>query len=122
MAPSGSQTDSDKAARQLIARAIKHSGKGREQIANGMSKRLGCRITLHMLNRFTSEAKGKARFPAAWVEAFCEVVGDDRLQRFIMGQRLRGLVRLGEVELEKKGLLGTFGRRRSRPTRSACRK
>lgn len=119
MTPSGSEKDSDKAVRRLINSAIRQSKKDREQIADELSRCLGLRVTKHMLNRFTSEAKGKARFPAAWVEAFCEVVADDRLQRSIMGERLRELVRLGEVRLEK---ISSPGRRRSRRSRTAWRK
>ena len=113
---------SDKALRLLLARVISSSPRSREQIADELSERLGHRVTKYMLDGFTSEGKGKPRFPAAWVQAFCQVVADDRLQRFIMGQRLRDLVRLGEVELEKKGLLRTFGHGRDRKKRLSCHK
>jgi hypothetical protein len=43
--------------------------------------------------------KQRARFPAAFIEAFCEVIGDDTLQRHVMGARLRGIVELREQQL-----------------------
>ncbi len=53
-----------------------------------------------MLNDFTSECKKAVRFPAAWVEAFCSIVEDDRLQRLLLSPRLRMLIELAERELE----------------------
>ena len=61
----GSNPFSDKAARQLIARAIRQSVKSREKIADELSERLRRRVTKHMLNGFTSEVEGKPRFPVA---------------------------------------------------------
>lgn len=68
----------------------------------GVSQRVGRierPITLSSLNDYTGRTKAGARFPAAYVAAFCEVVGDDSLQRLILGQRLRDLIDIGETEL-----------------------
>jgi hypothetical protein len=52
-----------------------------------------------MLNDWTSEAKKPARFPASFVQAFCETTGDDRLARHVVSPRLRCLIELGEREV-----------------------
>ena len=58
-----------------------------------------------MLDDFTSLSKGDAqtktpaRFPAAWIEAFCLVTGDDRLQLHVMGARNRRLIEFAKREL-----------------------
>ncbi len=109
----------DKAVRDHLKVAMHR--KDRIQIAEELSRVVGQKITLQQLNEWSAPAGGR-RISAFLVRPFCEVVGDDRLQRFIMGRRLRDLVRLGEVELEKKGLLRTFGRRRDHKKRRSCRK
>jgi hypothetical protein len=70
-----------------------------------MSARLGRTVTRFMLDDFTSLSKGDAqtkspaRFPAAWVEAFCSVTGNDCLQLHVMGARNRRLVEFAKKEL-----------------------
>jgi len=121
----GTQAGSEKAIRGLVNAAISRCPKKREQIAAELAEHLQQHITLHMLNTFTSEAKKTARFPAAFVAAFCEVTGDDQLQRFIMGHRLSDLLNLGEVVeavLGRNGLLRLSERGRSRKKRNSCRK
>jgi hypothetical protein len=86
----------DAVIRRLLADAIKGSAKRRPQIAQEMSLRVGQRISKRMLDDWTAESKKPAKFPAAFVGAFCEVVHDDALQRHILGGRLRRLLELGE--------------------------
>ncbi len=111
----------DKSLREKLSAAMR--GKDRPQIAEELSRVVGQRITVQQLNEWSAPSGGR-RFPAFLVRPFSEVVGNDLLQRFIMGRRLRDLVRLGEVALESDGLLGTYGhdRGRSRRERSAWRK
>src|SRR5947209_650534 len=89
----------DLSVRHLISAAIEKSGKERRQIALEMEDILGQHVTFRMLNDFSAECKKAARFPAAWVDAFCRVTGDDRLGRFIIGERLRSLVAFAEREI-----------------------
>src|SRR6266446_2997489 len=91
--------DPDKELRHLVTEVIRAYPKKRPQIAEELTAIVGQRITVHMLNDFTSESKKPARFPAAFLEALCEVAGDDRLQRFAMGDWLRQLVVFAEREL-----------------------
>jgi len=93
------QPSADVALRRLIAGVIKASPKSREQIADEMSLRLGMRVTAGMLRDFTAESKGKARFPAVWIPLFCDILGDDSLQRELLGPRLRQLLALAEADL-----------------------
>lgn len=117
----------DKALREHLSAAIQHARKralkDRPQIAEELSRVVGQRITMQQLNEWSAPS-GVRRFPAFLVRPFSEVVGNDLLQRFIMGGRLRDLVRLGEVALESDGLLGTYGhgRGRDRKKRRSCRK
>ncbi len=86
--------------RRIITHAIRHSPKKREQVAAEMEELVGQRVTRFMLGDFSSPGKQPVRFPAAWIEAFCRVTGDDELQRFAAGPRLRGLIEFAEHELK----------------------
>jgi len=96
--------------RSILNRAIKRSGKSREQIADEMSMRLGFRITEHMLNAFTAEAKSAHRWPAAYDIAFCETVGDywllrDRVRRagfHMIGRKEHRLLAIGMAYAKKR--------------------
>ena len=89
----------DTALRSLLTEIIRHCSKSRQQIADELSNRLRLRVTVHMLNDFTSEGKKPARFPACFIAPLCEIVGSDDLQRFVMSARLLKLIALGEREL-----------------------
>jgi hypothetical protein len=91
----GVSTPPDWALRQLLSEAIKRSGKKRPQIAEEMTALLGVRVTEHMLNDFTSKSKCAARFPAAFVKAFCYVVGSSSLQIALADDDDLRLMKLG---------------------------
>lgn len=86
----------DHAIRSLVARVIHESSKSRAQIVEEMSALLGQRISIFMLNDFSAGSKKQVRFPLAYVEAFCRVVGDDRLRRLALDDRMNRLLDLGE--------------------------
>ena len=74
--PFGSEfQESDLGFRQLLSKVIAGSTKSREQIASELSQRVGRLVTVPNLNDYTRTTKTSARFPAAYVKAFCEVVG-----------------------------------------------
>lgn len=89
----------DIAVRNAIKQAICSSSKSRECISDELSERLQRPVTVRMLDDFTAVSKGGARFPAAWVGAFCEITGSDELQRLLFTPEIQALVRLGECEL-----------------------
>jgi hypothetical protein len=91
--------ESDLKIRQLLSDIMAACSKDRQQIAIGLSRRTGRAITVSMLNDYTATTKTAARFPASYVQDFCEVTNDDRLQRFLLGPRLLALIELGEREL-----------------------
>ena len=78
--------------RTLLSKLIRQSPKKRLQIAEEMTERTGQKISEDMLNDWTSECHKAARFPAAFIMAFCEVMDSDVLQRHVMGARLRGII------------------------------
>lgn len=88
--------------RELLARLIKRSGKKHPQIAREMSLHTGGRISKRMVDDWLAPSKKGARFPAVAVEAFCEAVGNDELQRHIMGERLRRALAVGEAVLQAR--------------------
>lgn len=92
-------TASDGDLRALLTQAIRRCSKSRQQIADELSVLLGQRITVYMLNDFTSESKKPARFPACFIAPLCEVIGSDELQRFVLSERLRRLLDFAEREL-----------------------
>jgi hypothetical protein len=67
------ETNRDRALRELISDAIRRSPKKRTQIAEELTALLGIRVTEHMLNDFTSDSKKGVRFPLLFCEALCEI-------------------------------------------------
>jgi hypothetical protein len=97
------QTTLDAHIRTLLSAMLKRSSKSREQIADALSIRTGKKISTRQLDNWTSTARQETRrFPAALVEPLCDVLADDSLQRYVMGRRLRQLVRLGEIQIERE--------------------
>jgi hypothetical protein len=96
---SRAEPTTDTVLRQLLSEAVRHSSKSRMQIASEMTQLIGRPITINMLNAYTSLAKEPVRFPAAFINAFCQVVDDDRVQRYLLSPRLRALLELGERKL-----------------------
>ncbi len=86
----------DSELRKLLSRLIKPSGKKRCQIADEIGRLCGLHISERMLNDWTSECHRSARFPAFLIEPFCQVIGNDELQRRLVSERLRELIELGE--------------------------
>lgn len=122
------QQISDSALRKLVTEMIRGCPKKREQIAEELSQRLGQHITVHILNSYTSESNKSSRFPALWLEAFSEIVGDDRLERYVLSQRNREVLEFGEVAQKvltsaaRKGLAALrVSRKRKHASRSAVK-
>lgn len=105
----GVSTPPDWPVRQLIATEIKRSDKKRPQIALEMSALIGTPVTEHMLNDFTSKSKSGARFPAAFVKAFCEVVGSSALQRSLQDETTLALIQVGERARDCRRLVERIG-------------
>jgi hypothetical protein len=87
--------------RDLLTRALKRSGKNANEVAKEMTERLGGRpITGSMIYELTRNGgqgqPREVRLPVTWVPAFCEVTGDDRLQRWLAGPRLGVFIEFGE--------------------------
>jgi hypothetical protein len=86
--------------RELLSFLIKQSPMSREQIADEMSKSFGQRISRAMLDDWTAESHKAARFPAVLIQGFSDAIGNDRLQRWAAGSRLRKLIEFAERHLE----------------------
>ncbi len=89
--------------RALLKKVMAGCRKSREQIAEELTARLRRKIaiTKDMLDDMVgcSEGKARAKFPAAWVAAFCEITANDELQRLLLSPRQNALLALGECEL-----------------------
>lgn len=92
----GTRSLPDEALRNLVTRIIKDSGMSRTEIAEELSLRVGQPISKRMLDDWTAESKKRARLPACYVQALCEITNDSRLQRHLLSERLRELLCLGE--------------------------
>lgn len=101
--------ESDLLLRQLLSKCIDSSGKGRAQIARELSEVVGREFNVSQINDYTATTKTAARFPAAYIPAFCEVTGSDALLRFLFTPKIRSLVELGECELEAQRQLRAKG-------------
>lgn len=93
------KSDTDSEIRALLNGIIRDCSLSRQQICEKLTARLGQDITVFMLNDWTCEAKKRQRFPACFVQEFCEVIGDDSLHRYLAGPRLRRLIDFAEREL-----------------------
>jgi hypothetical protein len=85
--------------KMALSDSMKKSGKSHEQFAADLAVAVGCKVSPRMLYRFTAPSE-LTRFPAAWVDAFCRVAGDDLLKRLLLGPELRELLELGERAAE----------------------
>ena len=102
--------DDDTVTRSILADAIKQSQHSRDLIADRMSTLLGAKVTVAMLNNFTSESKDRHRWPFAWTRAFCMATEDMRLIQHLAEQTGfillpaadSDVVRLGELVIEQK--------------------
>jgi hypothetical protein len=108
----------DLALRQLLSLVISTCSKSRAEIAAEMSTILGVEIKPSALNLWTAPSRPESRFPCIFADAFCRATGDDRLQRFLLGPRLCGLLEVGESVIRVSQRLGE--RRDSAEKRSAC--
>jgi hypothetical protein len=86
----------DDVLRNLVTVLIRQSNLSRDAIAEKLSLLVAQPISKRMLDDWTAGSKKRARFPACFVQGFCEVVGNDRLQRHLLSDRLRDLLSLGE--------------------------
>jgi hypothetical protein len=87
-----------------LAQAIKESPFSRPEIAARMSDALAEPITEHMLNKWTSKASEKWRFPTEYVLAFEEATGSQAIIRLLA--RKRGL----KLATPKEGRDAEIGR------------
>jgi len=84
----------------VLHKALKEQKKSRKQIAAELAAMVGTKVSVHNLNGFAAPSKGYRHLPAAWVPALCEITGDDRLQRLLLGEPLCSLLELGESALK----------------------
>lgn len=103
------RSEPDNALRELISTVLAECGLSRPQIATALSEKIGRTITVSQLNDYTARTKRTARFPAAYVPAFCTVTGDYRIARYLLAPEDRGLLDLGveifKAEQTKAGIM-----------------
>ncbi len=92
-------SDSERIFRRILGDVFSDFHGTRLQLAELLSARADRGISRSMLDAYSSPASETARFPAALILPLAEITGDDRLQRFVMGPRLRQLVEFAEREL-----------------------
>lgn len=93
----------DAVVRSVITDGIRKSPKSREAIADEMSALTGERITVRMLNSYTSVAAEQHRFPAQYVRAFCHSIDDWTLLRCIAERGNFSLIAGPEADLMELG-------------------
>ena len=75
--------DIDRQFRELVSEAIKRSPYSRYTIAARMSELTGHEITKSMIDSWSAESKENHRFPAIFIPAFCEAVGNRDVLGFL---------------------------------------
>jgi hypothetical protein len=98
----GSLND-DSLVRAIVTEGIRNSTKSREQIADEMTLLLADKVTIRMLNSYTSEAAEQHRWPAQYTRAFCYVIQDWSLLRCIAERAGFRLITAEEAELLELG-------------------
>src|SRR6266853_1887820 len=83
--------------RDLLSEVLSLSD--RKSLSSQLSVRSARRVSLAMLNAYATRSNNSAKFPAFLIPLLCDLLNDDRLQRFLMGPRLRKLVEFAEREL-----------------------
>ena len=86
--------------RILLSTVLAECGKPRDEVAARMTKALGRPINASILNDYTVRNGAGARFPAAYVSAFCEATGDDRIRKFLLSPRMQAVINLGRNTLD----------------------
>jgi hypothetical protein len=89
--------------RGIVTESIRNCNKSRDQIAEEMSALCGDRITVRMLNSYTSEAAEQHRWPAQYTRSFCHVVGNSKLLRCITERSGFHLITDEEAQLLELG-------------------
>ncbi len=89
--------------RAIITEAIRKSPKSREEIGEEISRLVGERVSIRMLNSYTSEAAEQHRWPSQYTRAFCYVVEDWTLLRCIVERAGFHLITQAEGELLELG-------------------
>jgi hypothetical protein len=82
--PAPGSLNDESVIRIILTEVIRKSAKSREQIAEEMTVMVGERVSLRMLNSYTSEAAEQHRWPSQYTRAFCYVVQDWGLLRCIV--------------------------------------
>ncbi len=88
--------DVDGELRPLLREAIHRSSLSRAVIAEKLTRSLGRKVTVPMLDTWTAATKGGYHLPADAVPALCEILQDDALQRQLLSRDLREALELGE--------------------------
>lgn len=96
--------------RSAITESIRRSTKSREEVAEEITALVGERVTVRMLNSYTSEAAGQHRWPLQYTRAFCFVVSDwtllsvlaERSGLFLITPSEKELLSLGAEYLKQK--------------------
>ncbi len=117
------ESDFDRRFRQLLSLVMSESVLDRQQVADQLTARLQRRITVSIMNDYTTTTRTTARFPAAYVPALCEVVQDDRLRQFLLDPECQSLIELGkhvaDAERQRRGLVKAVLEARARKERRA---
>jgi len=99
--------------RETISQAIKESLLSRFQIAAKISELLGVEVSKTMIDSWTAESReGLNRFPAAYLPAFCHVVGSieplkvlaDLVGCFVIQGQEALLIEQSKINLQKEKL------------------
>ncbi|MDY7032379.1 MAG: hypothetical protein SVY10_10805 [Thermodesulfobacteriota bacterium] len=69
--------------RELVSSCLKRCQYSRYHVAARMSELAGYEITKAMLDSWTAESKELHRFPAIFLPAFCEAIGDWEIIQFL---------------------------------------
>jgi hypothetical protein len=103
--PAGVESEFDRNFRILLSTVMHECRLSRPEIAEQLSLKVGRienPITESILSDYCTTTRTGARFPAAYIPAFCEVVGDDRPRQFLLGSLSRTLLDLGKQALSSE--------------------
>jgi hypothetical protein len=97
--------DFDALLRGTLRRLLRLSTKGRPNIADELSNRLGRRVSEHTLAKWSGDGSTEWRIPADAIPALSEILHDDTLQRQLLSEKLKEALEVGEWAIDSRWIL-----------------
>jgi len=97
--------DLDGLLRDTLRRLLRLSTMSRSNIADELGKRLGRRVSVHMVAKWSADGSTEWRIPADAIPALSEILHHDALQRQLLSEKMKEALELGEWVIGSRWIL-----------------